>query len=68
MDLDIALKAVENYYDKDVHDEKVFSGIKYLLSVEALDTKKKKMLWNSFHNKNAIHHREFPGKLMYLSS
>jgi len=42
--------------------------IKYLLSVEALATKKKKMLWNSFHNKNAIHHREFPGKLMYLSS
>ena len=29
--------------------------IKYLLSVEALDTKKK-TLWNSFHNKNAIHH------------
>lgn len=30
MDLDTALKAVENYYDKDLHDEKVFSEIKYM--------------------------------------
>ena len=36
MDLDIVLKAVENDYDKDLHDEKIFSGIKYLLSVTPL--------------------------------